>query len=58
MTCAGTKWCGAGDLADTYFDLGEDSNLDKCCRTHDLCPIKVKAYASRYNLTNKSLYTK
>uniref|UniRef100_A0A1B6DBG7 Phospholipase A2 n=1 Tax=Clastoptera arizonana TaxID=38151 RepID=A0A1B6DBG7_9HEMI len=54
----GTKWCGAGDIASDYFDLGADAILDKCCRTHDLCPVKVKAYATRYNLTNTSLYTK
>ncbi|KAG8248306.1 hypothetical protein J6590_042926 [Homalodisca vitripennis] len=56
--CTGTKWCGAGDLADNYFDLGVEAMLDKCCRTHDLCPVKVRAYTSRYNLTNNSLYTK
>ncbi|KAG8304630.1 hypothetical protein J6590_089122 [Homalodisca vitripennis] len=54
----GTKCCGARDLADNYFDLGVEAMLDKCCRTHDLCPVKVRAYTSRYNLTNNSLYTK
>ncbi|XKL68518.1 hypothetical protein PGB90_004009 [Kerria lacca] len=54
----GTKWCGTGDIARTYFDLGVERNMDKCCRKHDLCPIKVKSNSLRYNLTNKSLYTK
>jgi len=54
----GTKWCGAGDLASSYHDLGAEEMLDKCCRAHDLCPVKVRAYTSRYNLTNNSLYTK
>ncbi|KAL1132564.1 hypothetical protein AAG570_010516 [Ranatra chinensis] len=54
----GTKWCGAGDVAETYFDLGEEEIIDRCCRIHDLCPAKVRAYTTRYNLTNNSIYTK
>nr|XP_029711208.1 uncharacterized protein LOC115256575 [Aedes albopictus] len=54
----GTKWCGTGDIADTYHDLGEDATMDRCCRTHDLCPMKVRAYQKRYNLSNNSIYTK
>jgi len=53
-----TKWCGTGDIASTYHDLGMDSTADMCCRTHDLCPVKVRAYGQRYNLTNNSVYTK
>lgn len=33
----GTKWCGAGDVADSYNDLGYHAESDKCCRQHDLC---------------------
>ncbi|XP_026477018.1 SUN domain-containing protein 2-like [Ctenocephalides felis] len=54
----GTKWCGTGDIATTYHDLGSDKDSDKCCRTHDLCPVKIRAFKQRYNLTNNSLYTK
>jgi len=54
----GTKWCGSGDLATTFFDLGPEVKLDMCCRTHDLCPSKVRAYSTRYNITNNSMYTK
>ncbi|XP_025415862.1 uncharacterized protein LOC112687397 isoform X3 [Sipha flava] len=54
----GTKWCGSGDLATSYFDLGPEVKLDMCCRTHDLCPSKVRSYATRYNVTNNSMYTK
>ncbi|XP_066995686.2 group 3 secretory phospholipase A2 [Anabrus simplex] len=54
----GTKWCGTGDIAKTYYDLGSNTELDKCCRSHDLCPVKVRAFESRYNLTNFSIYTK
>lgn len=58
ITFSGTKWCGTGDIAMNYHDLGRESNMDKCCRNHDLCPIKIRAYGNRYNLTNDSLYTK
>ncbi|XP_059047627.1 uncharacterized protein LOC131843049 [Achroia grisella] len=54
----GTKWCGTGDIAADYHDLGADRRLDRCCRTHDLCPTKVRAFSKRYNLTNNSLYSK
>uniref|UniRef100_A0A1B0D9R1 phospholipase A2 n=1 Tax=Phlebotomus papatasi TaxID=29031 RepID=A0A1B0D9R1_PHLPP len=54
----GTKWCGTGDIATTYHDLGTEAPMDMCCRTHDLCPVKVRAYQKRYNLNNNSLYTK
>ncbi|XP_030764557.1 uncharacterized protein LOC115888840 [Sitophilus oryzae] len=54
----GTKWCGTGDIAKNYFDLGAQSSVDACCRTHDLCPIKVRSGTQRYNLNNNSLYTK
>lgn len=55
---AGTKWCGTGDIAKDYFDLGAEVSVDMCCRAHDLCPVKIRAYSNRYNLTNNSLYTK
>ncbi|XP_011633155.1 uncharacterized protein LOC105424558 isoform X1 [Pogonomyrmex barbatus] len=54
----GTKWCGTGDIAENYHDLGDLPYIDRCCRNHDLCPIKVRAQQTRYNLTNYSLYTK
>ncbi|EFA07968.1 phospholipase A2B precursor [Tribolium castaneum] len=54
----GTKWCGTGDIAKDYYDLGAEPTVDKCCRAHDLCPVKVRAFSQRYNITNDSLYTK
>ncbi|KAL3274088.1 hypothetical protein HHI36_015505 [Cryptolaemus montrouzieri] len=54
----GTKWCGTGDIAKDYHDLGEDILTDMCCRNHDLCPVKIRAYSKKYNLNNDSLYTK
>ncbi|XP_011187861.1 uncharacterized protein LOC105215569 [Zeugodacus cucurbitae] len=54
----GTKWCGTGDIAETYSDLGTEMDMDRCCRLHDLCPVKIRAYQNKYELMNDSLYTK
>ncbi|XP_011502702.1 PREDICTED: phospholipase A2-like [Ceratosolen solmsi marchali] len=54
----GTKWCGTGDIAKSYHDLGSRARVDRCCRAHDLCPIKIRAYKSRYNLMNNSFFSK
>lgn len=57
-TWPGTKWCGSGDAASTFHDLGAEYEMDMCCRTHDHCPKKIRAYKERYNVTNNSLYSK
>ncbi|XP_050298976.1 uncharacterized protein LOC126737923 [Anthonomus grandis grandis] len=54
----GTKWCGSGDIANSYYDLGPEPSVDVCCRTHDLCPVKVRSRSTNYNLSNSAFYTK
>lgn len=54
----GTKWCGLGDTADSYDDIGPKRDIDLCCRAHDHCPIRLKALRFGYGLINLSLYTK
>lgn len=54
----GTKWCGTGDRALSYADLGVHRTMDRCCRAHDLCPMKVLARQRRYGLHNAAVYTK
>ncbi|GBP00579.1 Phospholipase A(2) [Eumeta japonica] len=54
----GTKWCGAGDVADNYDDLGPARETDVCCREHDHCPDVMRAGESRHNLTNTSYFTR
>ncbi|XP_037931991.1 uncharacterized protein LOC119666785 [Teleopsis dalmanni] len=54
----GTKWCGTGDIAETYADLGTEMTMDRCCRQHDLCPVKIRAYQKKFDLMNDSIYTK
>ncbi|CAK1554402.1 unnamed protein product [Leptosia nina] len=53
----GTKWCGAGQLAKTYNELGEDRNEDRCCRAHDNCRVNIGAFKRRFGLFNFRPYT-
>jgi len=53
----GTLWCGVNDIAEDFRKLGANWRLDKCCRAHDHCPVKVKALQRRYGLFNLSPYT-
>ncbi|KAF2904633.1 hypothetical protein ILUMI_01539 [Ignelater luminosus] len=54
----GTKWCGAGNISNNDNDLGEFSDTDKCCRTHDFCDDFIEGYQTKHNLTNPSFYTR
>ncbi|CAL1281898.1 unnamed protein product [Larinioides sclopetarius] len=54
----GTKWCGVGDIADSFEELGTQTDVDACCRAHDHCPVKLKAFRTGYGMINLSLYTK
>nr|WNB50471.1 group 3 secretory phospholipase A2 isoform x2 [Hemiscorpius lepturus] len=54
----GTKWCGAGNVADDYEDLGRAEDTDKCCRTHDHCNDTIPRLGTKYDLKNNGLYTK
>ena len=54
----GTKWCGVNDIAENYHDLGEDRVIDKCCRAHDHCPIKIKPFDRNFGVFNYHPYTK
>ncbi len=42
LIAPGTKWCGVNDIAEDFFDLGEREEVDRCCRAHDHCPLKVR----------------
>lgn len=54
----GTKWCGVGNIAHSYSDLGRERKLDKCCREHDHCPDFIKPFTYKYGLFNWSLFTR
>ncbi|XP_062408576.1 mucin-2 [Sardina pilchardus] len=52
FTYPGTLWCGAGNNAEHYEQLGEFAETDKCCRVHDHCPHVIHAFSSNYGYTN------
>ncbi|XP_045454351.1 phospholipase A2-like [Melitaea cinxia] len=58
LTFPGTKWCGPGNVADDYEDLGSDKEADICCREHDNCSDAIPAGESKHNLTNEAFYTR
>jgi len=57
MVYPGTKWCGPGDDAEDYDDIGRLKNADKCCRAHDLCPVHILAFETKYHYFNYRPYT-
>lgn len=54
----GTKWCGLGDFAQYYDDVGPRVAVDVCCRAHDHCPVRLRGFHAGYGLVNFSVYTK
>ncbi|XP_041456351.1 uncharacterized protein LOC121408784 [Lytechinus variegatus] len=53
----GTLWCGAGNIADSYDDLGEHETTDMCCREHDHCPHTIESWQNKFSIFNHRLYT-
>lgn len=53
-----TLWCGLGDRAQNYSELGSEYQVDACCRAHDHCPIRLKPFAADYQLINWSMSTR
>ncbi|GBN62881.1 Phospholipase A2 [Araneus ventricosus] len=54
----GTKWCGAGNIANNKNDLGRASEADKCCREHDYCDDYIIGGGMKHGLRNDSPFTK
>ncbi|XP_077468283.1 uncharacterized protein proca1 [Stigmatopora argus] len=57
FTYPGTLWCGAGNMADNYDQLGRFEKTDSCCRTHDHCPHVIHAFSTKYGYTNFKLHS-
>ncbi|XP_044763120.1 phospholipase A2 isoform X1 [Coccinella septempunctata] len=54
----GTKWCGPGNKADNYSDIGYHIKEDKCCREHDFCDKYLKPGDCERGICNKSPFTR
>ncbi|XP_011189809.1 phospholipase A2 [Zeugodacus cucurbitae] len=56
ITVPGTKWCGPGNTAADYNDLGIQRETDTCCRQHDHCEEILESKQSLYGLNNSDLF--
>ncbi|XP_017079283.1 phospholipase A2 [Drosophila eugracilis] len=52
----GTKWCGPGNIADNYDDLGTEKEVDMCCRAHDNCEEKISPRQEAFGLQNDGIF--
>uniref|UniRef100_A0A8C6TAX1 phospholipase A2 n=1 Tax=Neogobius melanostomus TaxID=47308 RepID=A0A8C6TAX1_9GOBI len=53
----GTLWCGSGNKAPSYSDLGIFSETDKCCREHDQCQDTILSFHSKFGVFNTNIFT-
>eukprot|EP00795_Rhopilema_esculentum_P007510 gene7510-13290_t len=53
----GTNWCGRGNKAKSYYDLGFFWRTDACCREHDHCSKRILQDTTAYGITNFYGYT-
>lgn len=51
-----TKWCGKGNSADQYKELGA-SRGDVCCRKHDHCSFNIPGLRTKFGLFNVRPFT-
>lgn len=49
--------CGPGNTANDYEDLGNDEEVDKCCRDHDHCD-NMASGEEKYGLKNDDFFTR
>ncbi|KAM6903017.1 group 3 secretory phospholipase A2 [Xenentodon cancila] len=53
----GTLWCGSGNKAPSYQDLGLFSDTDSCCREHDQCKHTILSFHSQFGVFNSNIFT-
>lgn len=53
----GTLWCGSGNKAPSYSDVGVFSETDKCCREHDQCQDTILSFHTKFGVFNSNIFT-
>ncbi|XP_067289205.1 group 3 secretory phospholipase A2 [Pseudorasbora parva] len=53
----GTMWCGSGNKAAGFTDLGVFEDTDKCCREHDHCKDTIGSFSYNYGVFNANIFT-
>ncbi|XP_040012640.1 group 3 secretory phospholipase A2 isoform X2 [Xiphias gladius] len=53
----GTLWCGSGNKAPSYADLGVFEDTDSCCREHDQCKHTILSFQSEFGVFNSNIFT-
>ncbi|XP_028564296.2 protein PROCA1 [Podarcis muralis] len=57
FTYPGTLWCGAGNIAESYEELGAHQETDRCCREHDHCQHVIHPFTYKYGYRNFRWHT-
>ncbi|XP_077167896.1 protein PROCA1 [Paroedura picta] len=57
FTYPGTLWCGAGNIAESYQQLGVHRETDRCCREHDHCRDVIHPFTLKYGYRNFRWHT-
>ncbi|KAL1266113.1 hypothetical protein QQF64_001788 [Cirrhinus molitorella] len=53
----GTLWCGSGNKAMAFTDLGVFEDTDKCCREHDHCKDTIPSFSYDHGVFNTNIFT-
>ncbi|XP_067255054.1 group 3 secretory phospholipase A2 [Chanodichthys erythropterus] len=53
----GTLWCGSGNKATGFTDLGIFEETDNCCREHDHCKDTIDSFSYNYGVFNTNIFT-
>ncbi|XP_059894492.1 group 3 secretory phospholipase A2 [Gadus macrocephalus] len=53
----GTLWCGSGNKAPSYADLGAFTGTDSCCREHDHCQETILSFQNKFGVFNTNIFT-
>ncbi|XP_055063482.2 group 3 secretory phospholipase A2 [Misgurnus anguillicaudatus] len=53
----GTVWCGSGNRASNFSDLGLFEETDKCCREHDHCKDTIASFSFKHGVFNTNIFT-